>query len=540
MRTHVQRSRSLALPHPGRLRPAALALKRLSDPLASLKRVFGNRALAEMVRSGGGLVSSPIRAKLAINAPGDIYEQEADRVAERVTGGAPAQLHPPCDCGGTCGHCQASTQRAPAIVGEVLSSPGQPLEPAARSYMEGRFGREFGNVRVHRDERAQESAQSVNALAYTVGNHLVFGPGQYDPAASEGRRLLAHELTHVVQQQGPGTLQRAVCPGGHWRHADTDRTALEAYDKIERAHKALEAVLDDPAVSHQAKLEMAEAIRRSIVSLRAYMKEIEGRCSSSSGGGSPMVATTATGINPLHAAVALFATLLVADTARRSMSASEQHAVSDLSSTMGQLANAARKLAEPVPAPVEESTPAPVEPTRTIDPIPPVVPRPEPDPREDDRRRRKRCSTDWVPRLEDTESQRYHNDFARQMVIDLQITASPDLEFRVYRGSATVPLDYDSHDGLSQDFYEFKTRYQYLPYERLGVTWFATSGMVAQARDQKATMLDCGYYTDLVWVFDNEDVANAARPFLESPDAADRVIAEYWAPTRPASRRRGR
>jgi len=540
MRTHVQRSRSLALPHPGRLRPAALALKRLSDPLASLKRVFGNRALAEMVRSGGGLVSGPIRAKLAINAPGDIYEQEADRVAERVTGGAPAQLHPPCDCGGTCGHCQASTQRAPAIVGEVLSSPGQPLEPAARSYMEGRFGREFGNVRVHRDERAQESAQSVNALAYTVGNHLVFGPGQYDPAASEGRRLLAHELTHVVQQQGPGTLQRAVCPGGHWRHADTDRTALEAYDKIERAHKALEAVLDDPAVSHQAKLEMAEAIRRSIVSLRAYMKEIEGRCSSSSGGGSPMVATTATGINPLHAAVALFATLLVADTARRSMSASEQHAVSDLSSTMGQLANAARKLAEPVPAPVEESTPAPVEPTRTIDPIPPVVPRPEPDPREDDRRRRKRCSTDWVPRLEDTESQRYHNDFARQMVIDLQITASPDLEFRVYRGSATVPLDYDSHDGLSQDFYEFKTRYQYLPYERLGVTWFATSGMVAQARDQKATMLDCGYYTDLVWVFDNEDVANAARPFLESPDAADRVIAEYWAPTRPASRRRGR
>ena len=72
------------------------------------------------------------------------------------------------------------------------------------------------------------------------------------------------------------------------------------------------------------------------------------------------------------------------------------------------------------------------------------------------------------------------------------------------------------------------------------MTWFATSGMVAQARDQKATMLDCGYYTELVWVFDNEDVANAARPFLESPDAADRVIAMYWAPTRRTPRRQRR
>jgi hypothetical protein len=107
-------------------------------------------------------------------------------------------------------------------------------------------------------------------------------------------------------------------------------------------------------------------------------------------------------------------------------------------------------------------------------------------------------------------------------------------------GTTAAALDYDSHDNFSQDFYEFKTRYQYLPYEQLGAAWFATSGMVAQAHDQKATMLLCGYYGELVWVFDNEDVANAARPYLQSPDAADRVIAQTWASTRPAPSRRGR
>ena len=148
-------------------------------------------------------------------------------------------------------------------------------------------------------------------------------------------------------------------------------------------------------MSEQAKLEMAEAIGRSIVSLKAYMKEIEGRCSSSSGGGSTMLATTATGINPLHAAIALFAALLVADTARRSMSMPEQHAVDDLSSTMGQLANAVRKLAEPVRTPVEKSTPRAGRADADYRSDPPVVPRLEPEPREDDRRRRKRCSTEW-------------------------------------------------------------------------------------------------------------------------------------------------
>jgi hypothetical protein len=93
---------------------------------------------------------------------------------------------------------------APAIVHEVLRSPGQPLDAATRAWMEPRFGRDFGNVRVHTDGAAAESARAVNALAYTVGRDVVFGPGQYAPGTEKGSRLLAHELTHVVQQASHG------------------------------------------------------------------------------------------------------------------------------------------------------------------------------------------------------------------------------------------------------------------------------------------------------------------------------------------------
>jgi hypothetical protein len=93
----------------------------------------------------------------------------------------------------------------PAIVHEVLRSPGQPLDPAARTVLEPRFGHDFSDVRVHADARAAESARAVNALAYTVGRDVVFGAGQYALETTEGRKLMAHELTHVMQQRGQGT-----------------------------------------------------------------------------------------------------------------------------------------------------------------------------------------------------------------------------------------------------------------------------------------------------------------------------------------------
>jgi Domain of unknown function (DUF4157) len=125
-----------------------------------------------------------------------------------------------CTCGGApsvdgeCAECRAKrlvgSQRAPgsrsrapetpAVVHKVLSSPGQPLDDPTRAFMEPRFGHDFSRVRVHTDSRAEESARVVNALAYTLGQDVVFGEGQYAPQSNEGRQLLAHELTHVVQQ----------------------------------------------------------------------------------------------------------------------------------------------------------------------------------------------------------------------------------------------------------------------------------------------------------------------------------------------------
>lgn len=95
----------------------------------------------------------------------------------------------------------------PPIVHEVLRSPGQPLDRATLAFMESRFGHDFSRVRVHTDTRAVESAREVSALAYTVGRDVAFGAGQYTPGTAGGRRLLAHELTHVVQQSNQRGLQ---------------------------------------------------------------------------------------------------------------------------------------------------------------------------------------------------------------------------------------------------------------------------------------------------------------------------------------------
>lgn len=88
----------------------------------------------------------------------------------------------------------------PPIVQEAISSSGQPLDPTTRGFMESRFGHDFSQVRVHTNARAAASARGLNALAYTAGPDIVFAEGRYQPSAGEGRRLLAHELAHVIQQ----------------------------------------------------------------------------------------------------------------------------------------------------------------------------------------------------------------------------------------------------------------------------------------------------------------------------------------------------
>jgi|GEM_PF-4686106 len=147
-------------------------------------------------------ISPLIQAKLAISQPGDALEQEADRIAEKVMA---MPLSPPPQERAPLTQLQRSSAQAmsspvPSIVGEVLRSPGAPLDGATRAFNEPRFGHDFSQVRVHADERAAESAQVLNAKAYTVGLHVVFGERQFAPETMSGRRLMTHELTHVVQQ----------------------------------------------------------------------------------------------------------------------------------------------------------------------------------------------------------------------------------------------------------------------------------------------------------------------------------------------------
>ncbi|OAN36791.1 DUF4157 domain-containing protein [Mycolicibacterium iranicum] len=121
---------------------------------------------------------------------------------------------------------------APPIVSEVLGSSGDPIEPTTRDYMERRFGRDFAGVRVHSDGRAGESALALNARGYTVGLHIVFAPGQYAPATAAGRRLVAHELAHVVQQETSShgaTVQRQPYDPQSQQVEDMDTAAEREY-----------------------------------------------------------------------------------------------------------------------------------------------------------------------------------------------------------------------------------------------------------------------------------------------------------------------
>jgi hypothetical protein len=126
-------------------------------------------------------------------------------------------------------HCRAASDTklatVPATVNDVLRSPGQPLDAATRASIEPRFGHDFSRVRVHSDAKAAESAQAVNAMAYTVGNDVVFGSQHYRPQTKEGQRLLAHELAHVVQQSGAPIISGAVGSPGDPCEREAERVA---------------------------------------------------------------------------------------------------------------------------------------------------------------------------------------------------------------------------------------------------------------------------------------------------------------------------
>ena len=222
-------------------------------------------------------IAPVLQTKLKIGEPNDKFEQEADRVADEVmrmpeprtletatiSGSAPPtriqRACPECKEGLSgrpvaiqrmCPECEEELHRQPMEVEETvqakeiscrtpevtpdvqaqisgLRGSGQPLPGSVRAFFEPRFGRDFGGVRVHTDFRAASVASQVNARAFTVGHHMVFGVGQYAPQDRAGKNLMAHELTHVLQQspaQEMSTLQCQQAPIERERHTESDIT----------------------------------------------------------------------------------------------------------------------------------------------------------------------------------------------------------------------------------------------------------------------------------------------------------------------------
>jgi hypothetical protein len=176
-----------------------------------------------------------MQTKPSITKPGDEYEREADHVSDQVMRTPEPELQRVCACGRGCPKCQAEqtgqererlqTKRdgsggerqttVASIVHEVLRSPGRPMDPGSRAFMETRFSQDFSRVSVHTGELAAASADQIRARAYTLGHHIVFGAGQYAPNTLPGLKLIAHELTHVLQQGATGEsglLQRQPLP----------------------------------------------------------------------------------------------------------------------------------------------------------------------------------------------------------------------------------------------------------------------------------------------------------------------------------------
>jgi Domain of unknown function (DUF4157)/Bacterial toxin 28 len=202
-------------------RPAAL----LPRSLASIPLFYSpTRASASSTARGGASSPSltlPIQAKLEVGAEDDPLEREADAAAEMVmdTRGGDGDTHglrpanhavQRLSSAGAAAGIEAPASAVSAI-NQLRQSGGSPLAPELRAFYEQRMGEDFGPVRVHTGPAASGVAEELGAKAFTIGKDIVFGEGHYRPATSQGKRLIAHELSHVVQQTAAaGAAQRSV------------------------------------------------------------------------------------------------------------------------------------------------------------------------------------------------------------------------------------------------------------------------------------------------------------------------------------------
>jgi Domain of unknown function (DUF4157) len=175
-----------------------------------------------------------LQTKLLVGRVNDPFEYEADRIADQVmatpahhaVSGALPRIQR------FSGQSNGQMDAAPASVGQAPASPGRPLEPTLRRDMEQRFGHDFSRVRVHSDAGASESARLIDANAYTAGRDIVFGADRFAPGTPEGRRLIAHELTHVVQQSDAHSAGGTAVPATSVQRDSSSSSPLMSPDKL--------------------------------------------------------------------------------------------------------------------------------------------------------------------------------------------------------------------------------------------------------------------------------------------------------------------
>lgn len=288
--------------------------------LLHLQRTAGNQAalryLQRKCSCGGSCPDCQGKAGLPIGPAEDSYEREADQTAARVMRMGALQRK--------CAHCEEEEEQArrmqrqeagagpasaPPIVHDVLNSPGRPLDGGVRSFLEPRFGHDFSGVRIHTDSRAAESARSVNALAYTVGRDIVFASGQFAPESPDGKRLLAHELTHVVQQQqwgGPASMAANPVPGATLPliasgHSPAEREADLLADRVMAGHSVAGRRLAVPAGRMHRSVTISPTDPAAALLLSALTR-LTGRPATATGGTLTLGAPT-TGAAPSSATV---------------------------------------------------------------------------------------------------------------------------------------------------------------------------------------------------------------------------------------------
>jgi Domain of unknown function (DUF4157) len=300
-----------------------------------------------------------IQTKLAINKPGDEYEQEADHISDQVMrmtepmpiASAPAAIQPKCAGYKDEKDKAIPTQLAPSMVAQALSkgattypvalqsvegqdedllfsqaiifrkaeftmprataesapsiidrlverqANGEPLPAMTRQKMENAFGHDFSRVRIHRDAEAGEISRQLSALAFTHGSHIYFGNGRYDPDGSSGKRLLAHELTHVVQQgqAAPQQSSEATTPSAVQAHAPAiQRVATWVAGTVHQVNNLANSVLGGSPVGFTPPMLNGSIILSTADARAALTKPTLAFSSAASGGVNAKVATVPT------------------------------------------------------------------------------------------------------------------------------------------------------------------------------------------------------------------------------------------------------